>query len=111
MQPDSPKTAGSKWMFWLGWVLSCLPALVLIMSGVMKFVKPDGMEEQFQHLGWDMSLALGLGVVELACTFIYLVPQTAVFGAVLLTGYLGGAVATHQIVRPQAGPQSRAGRR
>jgi hypothetical protein len=49
----------------------------------------------FEHLGWPLGLAVALGVVELACVVIYLFPKTAVLGAILLTGYLGGAVAAH----------------
>ena len=87
--------APSKAAFWTGWILSVLPGLMLLMSGVMKFVQPEGVPEGFAHLGWDMSLAVPLGIVEIACVVIYLIPRTAVLGAVLLTGYLGGAIATH----------------
>ena len=85
----------SKSALWGGRVASALPALMLLASGVMKLLKPAAVVEGFTHLGWDERLALGLGVVELACTVIYLIPPTAVLGAVLLTGYLGGAIATH----------------
>lgn len=95
MQSDSQLAPVPKWMVWIGWIISILPALVLVMSGVMKFVKPEPVVEGFAHLGWDVSLALGLGILEIACTVIYLIPRTAVLGAILLTGYLGGAVATH----------------
>jgi hypothetical protein len=61
----------------------------------MKFTQPADVIEGMNKLGWNPSLALGLGIVELACVVIYLVPQTAVLGAILLTGYLGGAIATH----------------
>jgi hypothetical protein len=61
----------------------------------MKLTQSDQVAEGFTHLGYDPKLALGLGIVELACTIVYLVPQTAVLGAILLTGYLGGATATH----------------
>lgn len=87
--------APSKAAFWAGWILSALPGLMLLMSGVMKFVQPEGTPEGFAHLGWDLSLAVPLGIVEIACVAFYLIPRTAVLGAVLLTGYLGGAIATH----------------
>jgi len=51
--------------------------------------------EGFVRLGYDESLALGIGLVELVCTILYLVPRTSILGAILLTGYLGGATATH----------------
>jgi hypothetical protein len=61
----------------------------------MKLMKPASVVEGFAHLGYPESLALGLGIVELACVVVYLIPRTAVLGAILLTGYLGGATATH----------------
>jgi hypothetical protein len=68
---------------------------MLLFSAAMKFVKPASVVEGFAHLGYPERLALGLGILELACTVIYVIPRTAVLGAILLTGYLGGAIATH----------------
>ena len=75
--------------------MSLLPALMLLMSAYMKFAKPPPVVEGFTHLGWPEKLAFSLGILELVCTLIYLVPRTAVLGAILLTGYLGGAIAAH----------------
>lgn len=88
-------TPGRGKLFWLGWVLSILPAAMLIMSGVMKILQPPAALEGFAHLGWERKLALPLAVLELGCTLVFLFPRTAVLGAILLTGYLGGATATH----------------
>ncbi len=85
----------------IGWILTVLPALMLSFSAVMKFVKPPDLIKGFADLGLDVRLALGLGILELACTVIYLIPRTAVLGAILLTGYLGGAVLTHLRVGDQ----------
>jgi DoxX-like protein len=82
-------------MLWTGWVISALPVLALVISAGMKFVQPPDVAKGFEHLGWQMSLAIGLGILELTCTIIYVIPQTSVLGAVLLSGYLGGATATH----------------
>ena len=82
-------------MLWVGWVLTILPALGLIMSAAMKLAKPAFVVEGFMKSGYPENVLLPLGIVELTCTIIYLIPQTAVLGAILLTGYLGGAVATH----------------
>lgn len=82
-------------MWWTGTVLSLLPVLLLLFSASGKFLKPDGMEENIGLLGWRMDQMTLLGIVELACVILYLIPQTAVLGAVLLTAYLGGATATH----------------
>jgi hypothetical protein len=75
--------------------MSVLPVLMLLMSATMKFLKPPDVVEGFAHLGYPLGLAIPLGVVELACTILYLVPRTSVLGAILLTAYLGGAVSTH----------------
>jgi hypothetical protein len=75
--------------------MSALPVLMLLFSGVMKLMKPAPVVEGFAHLGYPTSLALGLGIIELACTVVYIIPRTSILGAILLTGYLGGATATH----------------
>lgn len=81
--------------FWAGWVLTVLPVLLLLFSAVGKFMKPPPVVETFAHLGWPERMAFPLGVLELACVAVLLVPRMAVLGAILLTGYLGGAMATH----------------
>ncbi len=95
MQSNNPTPPPSKAALWTGYVLTALPVVMLLFSAYMKFAKPPGIEDGFKHLGYPMAIAFGLGVVELACTVIYLIPQTAVLGAILITGYLGGATATH----------------
>lgn len=90
-----PTAPNPRWMTWTGRVLSVLPMPLLIMSAVMKFTKPPEVIEGFGKLGWSPDLAMGLGIVEVVATILYLIPQTAVLGAILLTGYLGGAIATH----------------
>jgi hypothetical protein len=82
-------------MIWTGWILSVLPSLMLLFSASMKFVKSEDVVKGFEHLGYPEHLALTLGIVEIGCTLLYLIPRTAVLGAILLTGYLGGAIATH----------------
>lgn len=81
--------------FWGGWVISGLPAAMLIMDGVMKLVKPKPVIEGTMRLGYSESVITPLGIVLLSCVLLYLIPRTAVLGAILLTGYLGGAVASH----------------
>ena len=68
---------------------------MLLFSAAMKFAKPPAVVEGFTHLGWPERLTLALGILELVCTVLYAIPRTAVLGAILLTGYLGGAIATH----------------
>src|SRR5256885_922311 len=94
MTPESQVPPPKGWA-WVGWALSVLPSLMLLFSGSMKLVKSEDVVKGFEHLGFPEHLALTLGIIELGCTLIYLVPRTAVLGAILLTGYLGGAIATH----------------
>jgi len=91
----TPAAPVSKKMLWTGRVISALPVLMLLFSAVMKLVKPAAVVEGMTHLGYPDRLALALGIVELSCTVLYVIPRTAVLGAILLTGYLGGAIATH----------------
>jgi hypothetical protein len=66
--------------------------LALLLSGIMKIVHPATLDEGFTHLGLPLNLAFGLGVLEIGCTIVYVIPRTAVIGAILITGYLGGAI-------------------
>jgi hypothetical protein len=95
MTSDSQPAPASKTMFWIGWILSILPSLLLLLSGTMKLLKSPTAVEGFEHLGYPEQLILVLGIVEVGCTLVYLFPRTAALGAILVTGYLGGAVATH----------------
>ncbi len=80
---------------WMGRVMSAIPVLILLASATMKLAKVAGLSEGFTHSGWPLELATGLGVLEVTCTVLYLIPATSVLGAILLTGYLGGATATN----------------
>ena len=92
-------------MQWGGRALSALVVAMLLFSAVMKLTVPVEVVEEFTRLGYDPKLALGIGLLEIACTVVYAVPRTAVLGAILLTGYLGGATATHvRIGDPYVGP-------
>jgi hypothetical protein len=95
MQMDISPAPVSKGALWTGRVLSILPALFLLLDAAMKLVKPEFVVKATTELGISESVIVPLGVVLLLCTILYLVPPTAVLGAILLTGYLGGAVATH----------------
>ena len=100
-----PKPAPpSKAWLWTGWIITILPALALIFSAVVKFLGPEEMVKEFGRLGYKPEHAMPLGVVEIVCTILYLIPQTSVLGAILLTGYLGGATATHVRVGDQFVP-------
>ncbi len=85
----------SQGRLWTGRILSTLPVLFMLMDGVMKLMKPDFVVKATVQLGFPENVIIPLGITVLICTILYAIPQTAVLGAILLTGYLGGAVATH----------------
>jgi len=93
------------WRLWIGWGLSGLVILFLIMDGVMKLAGPSVVVQAQEKLGYPSSVTFGLGVLLLVCTALYAIPKTSVFGAILLTGYFGGAIASQlRIGEPAARP-------
>jgi hypothetical protein len=80
---------------WAGYIVSALPTLFLLMDAVVKLIKPAVAVEATVELGYSEGIVVPLGIVLLICTVLYIVPKTSILGAILLTGYLGGAVATH----------------
>ncbi len=79
----------------IGWILSSLVILFLLFDGIGKLVQPDEVIKATVELGYPETVLTGLGVVLLISTLLYAFPKTSLTGAVLLTAYLGGAVATH----------------
>jgi hypothetical protein len=95
MQAIAETVEGSKAMLWTGRIISGLAGLMLVLDSVGHLMKPAPVVEAFARLGYPLSASVGIGVLLLICTAIYLIPRTRVLGAILLTGYLGGAVSTH----------------
>lgn len=95
MTTESSATAPSKAAFWTGWVLSVLPCLGLLMSALLKLSQSEQIVTDLGKGGYDPNTIVPIGLAELTGTILFLVPQTAVLGAIILVGYLGGAVATH----------------
>jgi hypothetical protein len=95
MESASQGAGISKSRLWTGRVLSGLPVLFLLVDAVAKLVKPQPVIEGTVKLGYPENTIVPLGIVLLLSTVLYILPRTAVLGAILLTGYLGGAVATH----------------
>jgi hypothetical protein len=95
MQDKMPAAGGSKAMRIGGMILGGLPALFLLVDAGMKLVKPEFVVKATTEMGFSENVIVPLGVVLLVSTLLYLIPRTALLGAILLTGYLGGAVATH----------------
>jgi hypothetical protein len=85
-----------RWTLWIGWVLSVLPVLPLVLGAVMKLShQPRLLELWVGKFGFPASTLVSIGILELLCVAVYVIPPTAVLGAVLLTGYVGGILVTH----------------
>jgi len=95
MPSDIQTTPASKKKLWAGRIISALPVLLLLFSGVMKLMKPPSVLQGMAGYGYPESLIVVIGLLEIACTVIYVIPRTSILGAILLTGYLGGATATN----------------
>ncbi len=87
--------AASRKILWAGRVISVLASLVFVMSAVMKLVGGPEVMKGIAHLGVPESMVKPLAILEIACVVVYLVPATSVVGAILLAGYVGGAICTH----------------
>ncbi|WP_243286643.1 DoxX family protein [Geothrix terrae] len=89
-----PAPTPTRWL-WTGRILSALPVLLLAFDGVAKMMRLPPVLEGCAKLGYSENVAGPLGITLLVCVVLYAIPRTSVLGAILLTGYLGGAVATH----------------
>jgi hypothetical protein len=95
MQPDTQAHSSSYKARRAGRILSGLAVLFLAWDGSIKVMTLAPVAEAFTRLGYPLSLAVGIGILELLCVAVYVIPRTSLLGAVLLTGFLGGATATH----------------
>lgn len=84
----------SRTMLWTGRVMSAIPVLVTLLGAVMKVLKVAPAMEGMARAGFSERLVLPIGVLELVCLAVYVIPRTSVLGAILLTGLLGGATVT-----------------
>ena len=92
---DSTPSPANRTKYRAGFAMSALPVLFLLFDCVIKLLEIGPVLDSFTQLGYPVSLARGIGVLELACIALYVLPRTAVLGAIVLTGFLGGAIATH----------------
>jgi len=91
----SPEPSVSTRRPWVGIIVSALPVLFLLMDSIGKFIKPEPVVTGTLELGYQESLIVPLGIILFVSVVLYIVPKTSILGAILLTGYLGGAVAAH----------------
>jgi DoxX-like family len=94
-QSAAPAVPTSKKMLWAGRVISAVPVLLMLFSAVLKLVKAAPVVQGLPRYGYPESLIVIIGVLELLSCIVYLIPSTTVLGAILMTGYLGGATATN----------------
>jgi hypothetical protein len=94
-QGELAEGAPSKTAIWAGRIVSAVPVLMMAMSAVMKLARTTQVLEGWAKSGYPEGSLLAIGLVELCCAVLYTLPRTAVLGAILVTGYLGGATATH----------------
>jgi DoxX-like family len=95
MQPITQMAPVSKKRLWAGHIVSGLTIAFLLVDGVMKVMKAPVAVAGTIQLGYPESVVLGIGILLLVSTLLYVIPRTSILGAILLTGYLGGAIATH----------------
>jgi hypothetical protein len=95
MESITDTGGGSTKMVWVGRVLSALPVLLMTGTALYGLLKPEAVAPQAAHFGYPDGALARIVIVEIACALLYAIPQTSVLGAILLTGYLGGATATH----------------
>lgn len=89
------ETQGKHWLLWAGWAVSLWPAFVVGMSATWKLTRNPTYVAEFARIGWPGHALTLLACLQLGCIILFLIPRTSVLGAVLLTGYLGGAVAAY----------------
>jgi hypothetical protein len=85
----------SKKRLWSGWIVSALPALLLLYCGVMMIIKAESFVEGVTRLGFPSGVVAGIGIAAFGSAVLYVIPRTSFLGAILLTAYLGGATASH----------------
>jgi hypothetical protein len=96
LDQSTPNRAGrTKLRLGASIAVSALPVSFLLLDSVIKLLQIQPVVESFARLGYPVSLARGVGFLELVCVVLYVIPRTAILGAIVLTGFLGGAISTH----------------
>ena len=99
MQSATLTASVSKKWLWAGRIITALTAMFLLFDSCLKLLRLAPAVEATTQLGYPAKLVLAIGIAELVCVVFYLIPRSSIFGAILLTGYLGGATATQVLDR------------
>ena len=94
MHSESKTTADSKKKLWIGRILSTISILFLLFDSIPKIIRIEPVVEATIKLGYPDHIISVIGIILFVCILLYIIPRTTILGAILLTGYLGGAVAT-----------------
>jgi hypothetical protein len=94
MSVESKMVTASRSMVWIGWIMSGIVVLFLLFDGITKLIMIDPVVDATIRIGFPLDVIRPLGIVCLACAILYAIPRTSILGAILLTGFLGGAVAS-----------------
>jgi hypothetical protein len=94
MSVESKMVIASRSMLWIGWIMSGIVVLFLLFDGITKLIMIDPVVDATIRIGFPLDVIRPLGIVCLACAILYAIPRTSILGAILLTGFLGGAVAS-----------------
>jgi hypothetical protein len=95
MQATAEVASVSKKRLWAGWIFSGLALLVFALTAMLGMLNPAAAAQASAHYGYPDGSMARIAIVELVCVLLYAIPRTSVLGAILLTGYLGGAISTH----------------
>jgi hypothetical protein len=95
MQATAEVASVSKKRLWAGWIFSGLALLVFALTAMIGMLNPAAAAQGAAHYGYPDGTMTRIAIVELVCVVLYAIPRTSVLGAILLTGYLGGAISTH----------------
>lgn len=94
LQPAAQTMPITKKSLWTGRILSAIPVLMVLFGSILKLMKTPAMVQGMGEYGYSEGLIIPIGIIELVCCIVYIIPRTATLGAILLTGLLGGAITT-----------------
>lgn len=96
---ETPTNASPRWVRIVGWIISAIPSIMILMGGIVDLMQAEFAKQGLADAGFHESIMVPLGAVMVISAILYLIPKTAGLEAIMLTGYMGGAVATHGVMQ------------